>query len=294
MVQVAVIADIHGNLPALQAVIEDIHHIEPDIVVVNGDMINRGPQSRECVAAVRAQRWTVVYGNHEDYAIRRRTPKMPPEWLIPFFAPFQEVADSLNAEEAAYLEHLPRALVLHWPELPPVRMMHGSPRALNDGIGPWLDTTELDALLDTVPEAVLVGAHTHRAFEHRRADGHMALNCGAVGVPYNGDTRAQYLLLHGEHGAWQPEFRGVPYDHQRVREAYEARGAFRHTINHLFMYEIETATFHLRPYLSFCREHALDPNEVTSFHRYRDEVGRHTPLGRFIPPPQKRPERERA
>ena len=288
MVQVAVIADIHGNLPALQAVIEDLHHVEPDVVVVDGDIINRGPQSRECLAAVRAQKYTIVYGNHEDYAIRRRTPRMPPEWLIPFFAPFQEVADTLSAEEAATLEHLPRAFVLHHPELPPLRIAHGSPRALNDGIGPWVDKAELDALLDMIPEAVLVGAHTHRAFEHRRDDGRMALNCGAVGVPYNGDTRAQYLLLHGERGAWRPEFRAVPYDQQRVHEAYAARGAFRHTINHVFMYEIETATFHLGPYLGYCRERSLDPNELANFQRYRDEIGRHTSPGRFVPPPAKK------
>ena len=288
MVQVAVIADIHGNLPALQAVIEDLQHVKPDLVVVDGDMINRGPQSRECLAAVRAQGYTIVYGNHEDYAIRRRRPRVPPEWLVPFFAPFQEVADSLNAEEAATLEHLPRAFVLRWPELPPLRIAHGSPRALNDGIGPWVEKSELDALLDMIPEQVLVGAHTHRAFEHRRADGHMALNCGAVGVPYNGDIRAQYLLLHGERGAWQPEFRAVPYDQQRVHEAYAARGAFRHTINHVFMYEIETATFHLGPYLGYCRERGLDPNELANFQRYRDEVGQYTPMGRFVRPPAKK------
>ena len=289
MVQVAVISDIHGNLPALQAVIEDLRRISPDVVVVDGDIINRGPQSRECLAAVREQGYTVVYGNHEDYAIRRRSPRIPPEWLIPFFAPFQEVADSLSAEEAAVFEHLPRAFVLQWPELPAVRMTHGSPRALNHGIGPWLEPTELDALLDMIPEPVLVGAHTHRAFEHRRADGHMALNCGAVGVPYNGDPRAQYLLLHGEDGAWQPEFRAVPYDRERVRRAYAARDAFRHTINHVFMYEIETATFHLGPYLGYCRERALDPNVLANFERYRDEIGRHTPPGRFVHPPAAKP-----
>jgi predicted phosphodiesterase len=285
MVQVAVIADIHGNLPALQAVSEDLHHVGPDRVIVNGDTINRGPQSRACVAAVRAHNWTVVYGNHEDYAIRRRTPRMPPEWLVPFFAPFQEIAESFSAEEAVYFEHLPRALVLRYEGLPPVRIAHGSPRALNYGVGPWLEHEELHALLDMITEPVLVGAHTHRAFQYTLPDERLALNCGAVGVPYNGDTRAQYLLLHGENGTWWPEFRAVSYDIQRVYDAYVEKDAFRHTVNQVFMYEIETATFHLRPYLTYCRERALDPNVSVNFHRYRDEVGQYTPRGRVLTPP---------
>ena len=72
MTRIVILADIHGNLPAFEAVQQDIATLAPDLVIINGDMINRGPQSLECLRASRATGWDVVYGNHAEYAVKRR------------------------------------------------------------------------------------------------------------------------------------------------------------------------------------------------------------------------------
>ena len=65
--QIAILADIHGNLAALTAVMAELERLQPDYVVVNGDLINAVPFSAEVIDLVRAQNWVVVRGNHEFY-----------------------------------------------------------------------------------------------------------------------------------------------------------------------------------------------------------------------------------
>src|SRR3954464_7315918 len=73
MHRLAVLSDIHGNFAALQAVADHIDQWKPDAVVVAGDIVNRGPRSRDCLTFVleRAARagWQIIRGNHEEYVL---------------------------------------------------------------------------------------------------------------------------------------------------------------------------------------------------------------------------------
>ncbi|MCD4686662.1 MAG: metallophosphatase family protein [Anaerolineae bacterium] len=269
MTRIVILADIHANLHAFEAVQADIPRFAPDLIIVNGDMINRGPQSLECLEAVRATGWPVVYGNHEEYAIMRQGDDYPDEWKAPFFEPFQEVANALSAEQIAFIKALPRFRVVEVPGLPALYIVHGSPFALNDGLGHWLSEDELRERLDAVEQPVMIGAHTHRPFD-QRIGSRRVLNCSAVGIPYNGDPRAQYLVLTGRDGDWHAEWRYVAYDRERIYAAYAANGSLKHAINHLFMFEVETSTFHFAPYRKFCEDRGLDREQVASISAYRD------------------------
>ena len=78
--KLALVADVHANLPALQTVLADVDRWRPDLVVVLGDMINRGPHPRQCYDLIRARAaspaWHLLAGNHEDYVldVHRRSP----------------------------------------------------------------------------------------------------------------------------------------------------------------------------------------------------------------------------
>ncbi|MBN1564004.1 MAG: metallophosphoesterase family protein, partial [Anaerolineae bacterium] len=211
MTRIVILADIHGNLPAFEAAQADIQTLAPDHVIVNGDIINRGPQSKECLQAVRATGWRVVFGNHEAYALMRVDDDVKDEWRTAFWSPFDRVAKSLTDEEIAYIRALPHAMVIDLPKLPAMRIVHGSLRALNDGIGFWMPDSELLEAAGDAPEPIIIGAHTHRTYDHRVGD-RWFLNCGAIGAPFNGDPGAQYLVMTAHNGAWEAEFRSVPYD----------------------------------------------------------------------------------
>lgn len=80
MTRLAVLADIHGNLPALEAVIEDMAQFAVDHVVVAGDSINVGPFSREVLEVISARNWAVIRGNNGYYVTEYQTPRMPAHW----------------------------------------------------------------------------------------------------------------------------------------------------------------------------------------------------------------------
>ncbi len=72
MARIAVIADIHGNMPALEAVISDLADQAVDEVLVGGDLVGRGPEGSRVVKRVRELGWPAIGGNHEDYLLAFR------------------------------------------------------------------------------------------------------------------------------------------------------------------------------------------------------------------------------
>ncbi|HEX8217763.1 MAG TPA: metallophosphoesterase family protein [Chloroflexia bacterium] len=80
MTRVAVLADIHGNLPALEAVSRDLEQFGVDLVVVAGDLINWGPCSEQVLEFVAERRWPVIRGNHEFYLLDYGTDRAPVAW----------------------------------------------------------------------------------------------------------------------------------------------------------------------------------------------------------------------
>ena len=280
MARIVILSDIHGNLPALEAAIKDVQSLTPDQVIVNGDIINRGPQSAECLRAVRAKGWPVVFGNHEDYALMRLDGNVPEQWQTEFWSVFQRVADSLSAEEVAYIRALPREYIVCVPTLPAMRIVHGSMRALNDALGFWMNDAELLAAVEGAPEPIVISAHSHRTFERRVGERWM-LNSGSVGAPFNGDPGAQYLVMTAHshnNGQWESEFRSVPYDRGAVYAAWRHSGELERSMAaRVFMYEVETATFHLGSYTRYCEGRGLELNARASFERYRDAVRGVTP-----------------
>src|SRR5262245_43011857 len=75
LMRIALLADIHGNLAALQTVMVELERLQPDYVVLDGDIINGVPFSTEVIDLVRAQDWAVVRGNHEFYLLDFGTPR---------------------------------------------------------------------------------------------------------------------------------------------------------------------------------------------------------------------------
>ncbi len=222
MGRIAVIADIHGNLPALEAVLADLESAAPDEVLVAGDLVGRGPQGREVVEAIAAGGWRALRGNHEDYLLSFRRREVPEDWWeTEEWAASRWMAAQLGEEAARYIAELPFAL--EPATAPDLLLIHGSPRSNNEGLGPWTSDRELDRHLVGIRQEVLVCAHTHRPMVRRLADG-LVVNVGSVGLPFNGDRRAQYAILEHRDGRWEVETRQVDYPLAAILEVYRASG----------------------------------------------------------------------
>jgi len=277
--RIAVLADIHGNLPALAAVLADLDRQGVDEVLVGGDLVGRGPQGSAVVARIRERGWPSVRGNHEDYLLAFRRGRVDPDWLVSEqWAASRFMAAELSDRDEAFLDSLPFTLAATGE--PGLRLVHGSPRATDDGLGPWSSDRELSRHLATIGEDLLVCCHTHRPMLRRLPEG-TVVNVGAVGLPFNRDHRAQYAIFErdgrrGESGAWQVEFRQVPYDLAAILSIYQSSGflAAGGVTARLLALELRHATPYLVPFLKWAEVRDVEPRleELPAFERfYRPE-----------------------
>ncbi len=213
MTRLAILSDIHGNLPALEAVIADLEPFQPDHVVVAGDLINAGPFSPQVMQRVQDLGWAAIRGNHEyyllEYPARRR------EWVtLPYL--YEQLAGRWYNTIAA----LPDELTLRYPDGPPIRVIHGLPGNPWDALHRLSTPEDVDTLLAGVEESTVICGHYHLSFE-KRVNGWQVLNPGSLGVPMDGSQDANYLILDSTGEGWQPTFRRVPVDYAPLFEEFE-------------------------------------------------------------------------
>jgi putative phosphoesterase len=210
--RVAVLADVHGNAVALEAVAREVLATQPDLLVFCGDL-TWGPlpeETWELVQRLQEELTTLlIRGNAERALVEAEEPLTERErWL--------REAHSVTTREAlaAFVE----SATVEIEGLGDVRFCHGSPRSDEELVTPETPDERMRALLDGVPEAVLVTAHTHIQFD-RRVAGVRSVNPGSVGMPYEGEPGAFWALLGPD-----VELRRTAYDVDEAARSYRASG----------------------------------------------------------------------
>ena len=278
----AVIADLHGNLPALDAVLADIERVRPDRVVVAGDFVNRGPQNRAVLERIAPYGYPAISGNHDTWLCTlARGERVPPDWTTPWWTPVRHAVADLTPEWIEWLEALPSDLRLELPGAAPVRIVHGSPRHNREGMGRMRSDEQVTEALAGVPERTVIGAHIHYPYERYVGGTHVVV-VGATGCPFNGDINAQYGLFSWDGAAWRFEHRSVPYDHEPLYAAWHKNGYFADgsMASRLMLLEHQTARTHYVPFWEWCAAQGLD---MTATHYERFAAERPA----FIPPPSR-------
>ena len=219
MTRLAVLADIHGNLPALQAVIDDMAQYAVDHVVVAGDSVNWGPFSRQVLEIISERRWAVIRGNNAYYALDFGTCRAPEHWksfTLPIF-----LREQLGDAWLNVIACQPDTLCLRFPDAPPIRVFHGIPGDPFVSINPLSTPSEIENWLRPVQEDTVIAAHSHIAMERQMARWRI-FNPGSVGVPLDGDVSASYMILRGDNHGWELErHRRIPFDPAPVLNEFE-------------------------------------------------------------------------
>ena len=212
----ALIYDVHGNVAALDAVLEDAATQRADGYFVGGDVALFGPWPEATVARLRAlEPATWIRGNGERWTAD------PDSAPAPVRGATSAARDALGSELVAELD----ALAPSAPLDERTRAWHGSPVSDVRSFAPEPADDEQE-LLDGVTDGRLVFGHTHIPFARSSPVGGIELvNPGSVGMPFDGDHRAAYALLHDD---GRIEHRRVAYDHASVpaalRERYDDAG----------------------------------------------------------------------
>ncbi len=247
--QIAVLADIHGNLPALEAVAADIEHLNPDLVFVAGDFQNRGPNPREVTKFVAQSGWTLLRGNHEDYVIRQSQDSRT-----------QDIADYYNWLPARWtanltrdfvdlIKQLPIATTLTGPDKLLITIAHGSKRSNDEGFFPGTPEAKAKEMIGDDPPGLLCVGHSHLPLV-RRINATLLVNVGSVGFPFDGDRRACYGLITWKFNRWEVDIRRIEYAVEKVVEEFERVEFYQGAgpLSYLIRRELESARPHLTPF----------------------------------------------
>lgn len=270
--KVAILADIHGNIHALEAVLRDLDRQRPDCVVVNGDMVNRGPNNVAVMERLASLECHRTLGNHDDL-VRKWIERdgIPEDWYDdPFWKGTAVVAEAL-AEHGWLdaLRGLPMSHCISIPGAPSVLITHGSPRHYREGYAGYTPVHCLREIIRQYPADLYVGSHSHRPFD-LTLEGRRFVNTGAVGAPFNRDPRAQYLILELRDGEWHVDFRAVAYDHRAALAAFEETGYLQEGDLSAFIFyeELRLATALYDPFWRWAEAEGL-PTDWQSWERFR-------------------------
>lgn len=271
MTRLAVLADIHGNLPALEIVLADIEaQGGVDQVVIAGDVVNWGPFSAQVMARVTGHDWAIIRGNHEYYLLDYNTPRQPSHWheyeLLPW------LYEQLEGRWHNVIASWPDEITLRFPDAPPVRVIHGQPGDPWRSLHPLMTDDDILSTINRIDAPTIIAAHSHLALD-RQVGGYHLINPGSVGVPLGGEHTASYALLEGHSNGWTVTFRCLLFDPAPLFAEYErTRFAERYGISaQLVMEEFRTARLQVHPFHVWRRQAypGVSPSRemLAEFHR---------------------------
>ena len=242
MTRLAVLADVHGNLPALEAVLADAHVREADHYIVAGDLVTGGPQPMETLRLLRSLDARMIRGNTDNYLLALKngsasdSMRTAAQWALTRWS-----YRHIPVADLDFIAALPEERAIALPGAPAIRVTHGAPGSTSRIIFPDRDAermalfyrnallpegtlpTPLAAELESFSELVLLCGHSHISWQQMEG-GTLAVNPGAVDGGLEGDALAHYALLTWRDDSWQAEQCSVPYDLARSRAAFRDTG----------------------------------------------------------------------
>ena len=226
--RIAALYDIHGNLPALEAVLGEVRQAGVDAVVLGGDVVV-GPMSREALDAVMALECPVhaIAGNCEREVLAVMAGQEPTTVPEAHRGIVRWTAGTLTPAHRTRLALWPATLRMAIAGIGDVLFCHATPRNDTDIVLATTDEARLRPLVDPLDAALVVCGHTHMPYD-RRVGRTRVVNAGSVGMPF-GAAGADWILIGPD-----VQFRHTTYDLEcaarRVREtAYPQAEAFAAT-----------------------------------------------------------------
>ncbi len=225
--RVAVFSDVHGNLTALEAVLNDIAHKNVDQIIFAGDLCAIGPRPAECLRRIQDSNIVSIYGNTDEWILGRQP---PPERLAGLA---QWTLAQLSLAERSWLDTLAFSQRFSPSGIPDddLLIVHANPLDVNQIIFPAEQEQlarygrirqtddELGELLSGVKAAVLVFGHLHIPGE-RKWDRLKLVNISSVSMPGDDDARAKYGIFTWQGDSWTFERQFVSFDIGKELDAY--------------------------------------------------------------------------
>lgn len=211
--KIAVLSDIHGNMFALRAVLEDMKQFNVERIFCLGDLAMAGPEPNKTIDYVRTQDWTVIQGNTDEMiacysgdvynAVKAGASIMANA--------LEQDVKEISDENKKYLKNLPINKCVEIEGLK-ILLVHGSPRRNNENIFPNMDMNIIEDIFNEVDADVVFCGHTHMPCGYQTNSKVTIVNDGSVGRPFTENPKACYVIADINNGNIEIEHRMIDYD----------------------------------------------------------------------------------
>ena len=224
MERVTIFGDIHGNLPALEAVLADIDTQSLSPLYCLGDLVGYGTFPNEVIARIRDRNIPTLMGNYDqgvgnssdDCGCAYTSKASEALGKRSIAGTNQNTAD----ENKLFLRQLASQFPFQVNGLR-VRLVHGSPRKINEYLYEDRPDATMERLLNMAEADVLVCGHTHIPYHRILPSGRHVVNAGSVGKPKDGNSQACYVVLETIGNDLGVTFKRVSYNIERAAQAIE-------------------------------------------------------------------------
>lgn len=222
--KIAVLSDIHGNMFALRAVLEDMKKFDVERVFCLGDLAMAGPEPNKAIDFVKTQDWTVIQGNTDEMIANfsdtvYENVKSGAEIMA---NALEQDVNEISDENKKYLKNLPINKSVEIEGLK-ILFVHGSPRRNNENVFPNMDMDEIEKIFFEVDADVVFCGHTHMPCGYQTNDKVTVVNDGSVGRPFTENPKACYVIADINAGNIEIEHRMVDYDKASAAAILEKR-----------------------------------------------------------------------
>jgi putative phosphoesterase len=226
--KIAVLADIHGNLPALNAVLAEIDDEGVNQILVAGDILG-GPYPVEVIRILHALNACMIRGNSEEYVIKIYSNPSDSNWYTSKqFAPAYWIYKRLNHHWLSFIDSLPKQKIISLHGTDDILMVHNIYQPMSSiDASDIIITSKYNDIVDTytrsIEQSVLIFAHNHVSW-NQKINKCLALNPGSIGCPLNGTIGAQFAIIEWEKDHWEADIRIVYYCIDEINDAFVESG----------------------------------------------------------------------
>lgn len=220
--KIGIISDIHSNIYALEAVLDDMESRNIDLIACTGDLVGYGTRPNEVIDTIRKNRILTIMGNYDD-AIGNfkmvcgcdyKDPKDAEKASLSMYFTSMETTD----ENKKYLSSLPKEATLNFNNKT-IKLVHGSTRLINEYLKE--DSKESKEVMDELDEDILVCGHTHIPY-YKYYGEKLLVNAGSVGKPKTNKPSANYVIINIDNmSSFEVEIIEVNYDFEKIAREIE-------------------------------------------------------------------------
>ena len=227
--KIAVISDIHGNLEAVNAVVNDIKNEGCEKIFCLGDLAMAGPKPKETIDFIRSLKnnfdFEIIQGNTDEMiaaaqdSIYEKIKDALPVMAEAYKSDIKTVTD----EQKEYLKNLPKQKEIKIGDLK-ILLVHGSPRRNNEDISPNLDINIVEEMIANTDADLILCGHTHIPCGYQTTKNQTVINVGSVGRPFSQEPKSCYLVLTVDGTKnFLSEHKFIEYDFEKSAKILEQR-----------------------------------------------------------------------